>query len=509
MKVAIKDIGTIGINKDVQPHELPLSALSDGINIRCRNGAVYKTPGEISIFNTPTITPYFVQLYQTSTDKFVVYAGTSSVFADNGTRTDITGPTLTGSSEDRWTGGVLNGVLVLNNGEDVPMYWGGDVLTNLATLTGWNSNWRCKSLRPFKNYLVALNVTKSGVAYPHMVKWSAAADPGTVPASWDETNPAIDAGEVDMAETSGVIVDGLPLGDSFIIYKTDAMYAMTYIGGQYIFQFRRLPGDFGALAAGCVCNTSMGHLVLTVGDVLVHNGMGSQSILTNKMREWLFSTMDETYGDRSFVVSNPALNEAWICFPETGQQVCTKALIWNWGDNTFTIRELNNVTYGASGQYEFSSTAPWSSDSNAWGSDDSSWNSSDIARNESRFVLVSTAPAILGVDTGNDFSGTPFTARIERTGLSFDAPDRVKLLKAIYPRIDGTSGATVYIQAGGAMDAEGSYTWGAAVPYVVGSTYKADLFASGRFLAYRIYTTDTTAWRIRSIDMDVVAQGEF
>ena len=41
---------------------------------------------------------------------------------------------------------------------------------------------------PVQNYLIALDLTKSGTRYPHMVKWSAAADPGTVPASWDETD---------------------------------------------------------------------------------------------------------------------------------------------------------------------------------------------------------------------------------------------------------------------------------------------------------------------------------
>lgn len=509
-RVSIPAIGSAGVNKDVQPQELPVSALTDVQNIRMRDGSAERIAGDMSVFTTPPVIPYSVQMYQTVDARFIVYAGTAAVYADDGASlTDITGTAPTGSEGDRWTGGVLNGVLVLNNGIDQPTYWGGDTSANLATLTGWNATWRCKSMRPFRNYLVGLGWTKGANAYPHMVKWSSAADPGTVPASWNEADPSIDAGELDLSETSGVIVDGLALGDTFIIYKTDSMYAMSYIGGQFIWQFRKLPGEVGLLARGCVCNIPTGHLLLTLGDLVQHSGMGPQSVLTGKMRRWLFEQIDQTYSDRCFLVSNPALNEAWVCYPEVGQSVCTKALIWNWVDNTFSLRDLSGVTCGTSGQYEFTSGASWDSDADVWDDDTTIWNASDIALTQSRFLLGSTGPKLLGIDIGQSFDGTTFTAKVERTGLVFDDPERVKLIRAIFPRIDGTTGGTVYIQAGGAMDPEGSYTWSDPVPYVIGSTYRADLFATGRFLAYRVYSTAPLSWRIRSLDMDIQTLGTY
>lgn len=507
-KVSIPAIGSVGVVKDVQPNELPLSALTDVQNIRMRDGSAERIYGDSAIFTTPSNVPYWVGLYQTSSKRYVIEAGTSAIYADDAsTLSNITGAAPTGGVDDRWTGGVLNGVLVLNNGIDQPMYWGGS--GTLATLTAWNSTWRCASMRPFKNYLVGLNWKKSTTNYPSMVKWSSAADPGTVPTSWNEADPSIDAGEVDLSETTGVIVDGLQMGDTFVIYKTDSMYSMTYIGGQYIWQFRRLPGEVGLLAKGCVCNTPSGHLLLTIGDVVIHNGMGPQSILTGKLRRWLFDQIDSIYSSRSFVVSNPALNEAWICFPEKGQSTCTKALIWNWVDNTFSLRSLTNVTYGTSGQYEYTSQASWDSDSNSWESDITAWSASDIPVTQSRFLFCTSDPLILGMDVGSDFHGTTFTAKVERTGLTFDAPDVVKVARAVFPRIDGVTGQTVYIQMGGAMDVEGTYTWSSPVPYVIGSTYRADTFASGRFLAYRIYSTDAFNWRVKSLDIDLVPQGNY
>ena len=507
-RVTIPALGSVGVNRDQQPHELPISALSDARNIRMRDGSAERIAGEAPVFTTPTVIPYHVQIYQTVAARYVVHAGLASVYADAGAGlVDITGTAFTGTDANRWTGGTLNGVLVLNNGVDQPRYWGGT--GTLANLTGWNSTWRCESIRPFKNYLVGLSWTKSGASYPNMVKWSAAADPGTVPATWNEADPTNDAGEQDLSETPGVLVDGLPMGDTFVIYKTDSMYAMTYIGGQYIWQFRRLPGDVGILGKGCACNTPNGHLVLTVGDVVLHNGSGPQSILSGRVRRDLFDRMDGTYGDRSFVLSNPATNEAWICFPETGSKVCTQALIWNWVDNTFTFRDLANATCGVSGQYEYTSPEAWGSDAAAWDDDTTTWNSSSIPATKSHLLLGTTAPSLVGVDVGATFSGSDYTALVERKGLALDDNESVKVCRAIYPRIDGTTGATVYIQAGGAMDVEGTYTWSDPVPYVIGSTYRADLFASGRFLAYRVYSTASFSWRIKSLDMEIRLAGRY
>jgi hypothetical protein len=119
-----------------------------------------------------------------------------------------------------------------------------------ANLTGWDATWRCKSLRPFKQYIVALDVTKAGTRYANMVKWSAAAVPGALPTSWDATDATKDAGEQDIAETTDVLIDQLQLGDINVLYKERSMYAMQYIGQPFVWRFYRLPGEVGMLARG-------------------------------------------------------------------------------------------------------------------------------------------------------------------------------------------------------------------------------------------------------------------
>ena len=236
MIVTIPSTG-LGIIADEQPHELPDGAWSTGLNVRFRDGYAQRIKGHSSTLTAPGAAAYHVARYNIGANW--IHCTLAGAFADNGTtQTDITGSSLTGGADDRFTSCVFGGVYVQSNQKQVPMFWGSNTALNLATLTGWDANDKCEAIRAFKNYLIALNITKTTTNYGSMVKWSDAAAPGTIPAKWV---PAADndAGEVDLAETSDVIVDGRALGDTFVIYKSASMYGMQYIGGNDIFRFFR------------------------------------------------------------------------------------------------------------------------------------------------------------------------------------------------------------------------------------------------------------------------------
>lgn len=506
--VKIQDCGQ-GWNADLSPEELAPGVWTSVTNVRFSNGYAQRFKGMASVLNTPSITPYWVGAYQTSAKKFWVYAGTAKVFADDGTTAAEITPAspFTGAQDDRWTGGVLGGVLVMNNGKDQPAYWGGNTANDLATLTGWDSNWRCAVIAPFKNYLVALDITKSGTRYPHMVKWSHAADPGTIPSSWNEADPSKDAGEVDLAETPDLLVDALPLGDALCIYKERSVYEMRFVGQPYIFQFRRLPGECGMLARGCGVNTPVGNFVLTSGDVVLNSGQGIQSVANAQVRKWIFDTLDTTNFRRAFVTSNPQKNEVLVCFPSAGASVCDKAAVYNWTTQKWGLRDLPSATYGATGQLDFAAGTTWASDSAAWSTDETYWTENEYAPNEARLVF-STTSSLRAFDTGWTDDGTnALTGSVERVGLSFDDPYSVKVLRAVFPRIDGISGSPMTIQVGAAMYPDESPTWSPPVTFMVGSNVKADTFATGRYLAIRF--SGAQPWRLRSMELDVVPGGRF
>lgn len=508
--VKIPNAGQFGVVYDLPAYELPVNAWSRASNVRFKDGCVERFRGDAQVFDAPSVTPYYVAPYQVGDYRYWVHAGLSAVYADDGTtRTDITGTAPTGSATDFWNGGTLNGVFVLNNGKDQPMFWGGNPANNLATLTGWNANWRAKVVRPFKNYLVALDVTKSGTRFGNMVKWSHSAVPGTIPTSWDETDVTKDAGEQDLAEEPSAMVDCLPLGDVNIIYKERAMFAMQYIGHPAIFRFQRLPGDVGALAQRCAVATPIGHVVLTPGDVVVHNGQGPQSIANAQVRRWLFTSIDSANYRNAFLTANPARNEVWVCFPEVGSTFCSAALVFNWLDKTWAYRQLSNVTHGEAGQLLYSAATSWDSDTGTWDEADDAWGQDDFSPVDSRLILASTAPRLALADSGMTFSGSAFTSLVERTGLTFDAPQSVKTIRAVYPRIDASDGTLIRVEVGGSMDAETAPTWSPAVEFTVGQSQKIDAFVSGRFLAVRFTSLDNKPWRIKSYDLDIVMRGAF
>jgi hypothetical protein len=412
----------------------------------------------------------------------------------------------TGARDNRWSGGVFGGVLVMNNGVDVPQYWAGDAHP-LRTLTGWDSNWRAQVVVPFKSYLVALDITKSGTRYGSMVKWSAEGVPGSIPSSWDATDVTKNAGENDLAETPDTLVDALPLGDALIIYKQFSMYAMRFIGGDFIFQFQKLPGESGMLFRGCGANTPLGHVVLTAGDVVINNGQGVQSIADGQIRRYIFSNIDSTNYQRAFVTTNPQRNEVLVCFPEVGQQSCTKAAVWNWKDKTWGLRDLVNANYGATGLIENVAFSTWADDTETWEIDSTTWNENAYSPNEYRLLFAENSRISAFDVSSSDDGTTPLPGVLERTGMPLDDASIVKLIRAVYARIDAPSGAVITYQVGGAMYPDSPTTWSSPVQILGGQAIKADCFASGRFLGLRI--SCSAPWRMRSVDLDAQPMGAF
>lgn len=447
-----------------------------------------------------------------ATDSF-----TYTIASDPGSSATVVGVLLkpgaavapfTGAVDDRWTGGVLNGVFVLNNGVDIPQYWGGDTGVKLRNFPGWTTTWKATSIRPFKNFLIAVNMTKGSSNYPYMVKWSDIAVPGAIPTSWDETNPALDAGELDI-DASGPLVDSLPLGDVLVVYAERSMHALTYIGAPYIFRAQKLPGDVGMLARGCAVSTPLGHVVLTAGDVVIHAGQGTTSIANAVIRDYIFKNINSTYYKRAFVTANPQKNEVWVCFPYSDSTTCNTACVWNWIDKTWSIRTLENVTYGDFGQFSITAVGTWASDVDTWNSDATTWNENEYSPAEDRLLMCHSTPLISLTDTGTADFDAVIGASMTRTGMSLSDPQKVKTIRSIYPRIDGNQGAQITIQVGAAMVADATPVWQTPQTFTIGTDQKIDSFATGRFLSLRLSNADYSPWRLRSLDIDYIERGYY
>ena len=79
------------------------------------------------------------------------------------------------------------------------------------------------------------------------VRFSTTALSNSVPSTWDETDVTESAGFNDLVQMETPILDGATLGSNFLIYSSDQVWQMEFVGGSFIFNFRKLFDDAGVM----------------------------------------------------------------------------------------------------------------------------------------------------------------------------------------------------------------------------------------------------------------------
>jgi hypothetical protein len=470
---AIENLGALGLIADVEPAMLPEHAWSDSRNVRFVRNTAYKSPGMPSTGWSVGVAPLTIFPVQDGDQYWWVYAGVSDVYASYDTDFNdvkISSADYSARIDIRWTGGQIGQVLVLNNSNDYPAMWSTPSTdTALTSLTGWSTTWSCNSMRVFRNYLIAMDVTKGTDRFSRMVKWSHAAQPNAVPTSWDEADPTLDAGEVEgvLAQTGDKIIDGMVLGDRFIIYKEHSTYAMTFVGGNEIFAFRQIFPNQGIMSRWCAVEFERKHAVLTVDDVIVHDGQSYRSIANDRVREKMFSRIGTRVNDWAFVAADHGRREIHFYVPSPGGNITVggwpeEKFIWNWEYDTWTFRDnLDKVSHAAFGRID---TPILQNARRSRGIVTSRWSTAS----QGASMAVDDVEHEVAVNT-ND-SGGNFNSYLERKGLHFSSPEALKRITRIFPVINKHGPAaggspTFTIRTGGHEFLEDSPTWEVSVSF--------------------------------------------
>ena len=525
MIVKFPDAGSVGWIEDIPAHDIgeqPL-AWSRVSNMSFRAGLAERVQGYAASFDTtPTQSPLgMFGAVQNDGTAYLITGGTSKVFCYNGTsENEITGGTTPAATQDtKWSGGELTGFVVLNESTVKPQFIAvSDLSTagagNVADLTNWPANTLCKVIRPFKYYLVAGNMTEATTTrYPYKVRWSSAALPGALPASWTATT-SNDAGSVDLSGTYGPVVDMVPMGDQLAIYRERGITMMRWIGGtdatnRLVMAFNDVPSGAvtGILALNCATDIpGLGHVVLSQNDVYLFDGTSAKSILDKRHRDWLRKTIDSTNAKRSFVLHHADRSEVWVCIVSQGKTSADQALIFNYSDNTIGLREIPNLTCGVHVPVSEGTAKTWADLTATWEDLTGDW---DQWINSSQFrktVLGSMDTKIYVLGNASTANGTAITSLLEREYLSLGDAQRVKYIRSVWPRIEATTGQVFNVQVGTSMSVDEPITWQGVQTYTHGTSRKVDVNRSGRFMALRISTTGDV-WRMRSFDVDAQPQG--
>ena len=527
--VPIGKAGGLGMIFDLPAHQTPPEAWTLASNIRFRKDKAEKFDGWSAAMGTPSVAPAFVMNVDEAGDSYWIYANAigagSTVRAFNsGSHADISqaGNYTTANAYD-WSGTVFQGVPIVNNGNTDPQYWASLSLAQaLQDLPNWPANTTCKVIRSFLSFMVALNISDSGGNHIHRVMWSDAAAPGSLPTSWDVTDPTVEANHRDLSDVnSGEIVDGLPLRDFFVIYKKESAWVMRFIGGVSVMSTKPVIGQSGLLARRCLSLLTLPrtnqelHFIQNGIDLGVFDGQGFVSVVDRKIRKKMLSEIDPIYFRNSFTVVDSVNEEAIFAYPMNGSSVPDRAVVWNYSENNVTFRDFVGV-HAATGVVETAAAETWASVSGSWAEQGPArWQ--EIARR--RVIIadqINTKLQQLG--GANDADGTDFSTRLMRRGLAVVGVDRNKnpivdqtkrkLVTRIWPKI---TGAPVSVRVGGEEytsdnddDPDGAnITWLDAQTFTPGTDRYLDFHINTPFIAVEITSTDSDIWKLDNYDLEV------
>jgi hypothetical protein len=517
MRIRVDNPGQVGLITDLSKAELPNNAWTKVQNIRFDHGYARNAPGFELVF-TPADTATYLLGVDVGGTYYLVYPTASAIYSLTGsTETDISRATGYSTTAE-WNGCVLSGVVILNNYSECPQYWGGTgdcVDLPYAGANSWDNydgaagSYRAKVIRSFRNFLFALGIEEGGTEYPYMVHWSDAADPGTVPASWDYTDPTNLSGRFDLADTKGFVVDALPLRDSLVIYKEDSVWLCSYVGGQYQFRFDIFGEAMGLGIYGQDCVVDIGdkHIVIGNNAIYMHDGVSVKNILRGKAAEALFAAIDPINYRLTHLVHNADRTEVWVCYPPLDATACTRAYVYNYMEGTWSWRTIPASYYASPQLIAETDLASWPSagSTDSWDLDTSkSWDARNY--NPTAATVVHTGAKLLKQSDSSLNQGNPYTCWLERTGLRLGEGGQISLIRDVYPRIVG---GPVQVQVGSQLTPDGVVTWDKAQTFDPETDTKVDVLRSGLYHAIRFKTTTGANWRLDGYELDIDSVGAY
>jgi hypothetical protein len=468
-RISISNIARHGIVSDEPAALQPPEAWTDARNMRFIDSKAVTFSGDQEVMEPPEIAPAHVNNIQDGGGSFWVYMSAtgsgSKVYAYNsGSHADISqAGDYSVDSPEKINSVIHQGTLILNYGGGIPQYWASASLgQDLQDLPFWPEDLTAKVICQYKNYLVALNTADGDGNRPHRVLVSDSAEPGTLPSSWDHTDPAVDALDNDLSDVnSGEILWGAPLRDVLVIYKAEATWIMRHIGGQLIMAFDPLLQTSGVLAPRCAVPLTLPkgkvqvQFVKSGEDLGFFDGQNFTSVADKKVRKYLNANLDPTFYARSFVVDNPAQDEAWFCYVENGMTEPSMACVWNYRADTITFRAFRGA-HAQTGVVEATNLLTYDEldDSITYDNIGEQKYQDDSRR---KLVIADDVNThLLQADLGTTFNGTLFNSYIERVALAIIGQDREgnplldyaqrRLVKRVFPKITGNP---VFIYLGG------------------------------------------------------------
>lgn len=534
----VRNLSKYGVVTDVDPYNLPPEAWSMAVNARFKQASVERAPVfrrvPITLTNTA---PRFTSINAPTSGFDSILIGHLNgrvVSYKSGVETDLSAfGYVNANAELPFTSCHLGDVQYVNRSDRVPWSLSKTDLIFQA-LANWDANWRAKILRSCNSSLVAFGITKSGTAYPTMIKSSNFALVNAVPTSWDETDPAQNAYENIIGEMEGGITEAQTLGSGLIVYGLGEAWTMIPTPTSDIWRLDRLFSDAGCIGTNCAIEVDKKHYVFGLNDIYVHDGVSKQSICDGVTRKFIFSSLNLQKANRFFVIHDKGRKEIRFNYVSadrfcafTGAEGCNRSAVYDLAASTWTFDDLpyvfgatasnldTSLTYASvTGTYEtiggtyldqedsLKKTTVMLGDANtAHGLSVSLYAMDDVGPNTNIVYPITTAAtkAVLLEKDGIDLDELPEVEKLEGYKVVSSVFPQARLAEDAEPLMFSFGAGLNYNDAPDFTDPQ-SYD---------GSTdTRCDFNEGGRFLFMRMTHDDTAYFRFTGYDLDIYELGE-
>lgn len=496
-----------GIIIDVPPYEVADEFWTEGNNVTARESFIERIKGYRDAYgdasNDLSADVWHLLNARTNTTNYWFWLGDDSVHMQEASNTFDVTPTSWSAVDQPYqlNTTLLNGIAVVNNGLNTPCYYAGDTAVPLPVLPNWPTGTTARFIIAFKFHLFAFDIVAPGGDFQEQMLWSDAAEPGAIPSTWTAA-AGNEAGDAILADTPGPIMTAAPMRGSLLVYKRSSTYAVDYVGGNDIYSVRTLFSSFGALTRRAVADLNGQHFVVADGDIVLTDGTNKSSPAQGKMKEFLFTQLDQNNYENLFVIYNRSKNDVWVCFPEQGNTFCTKALVYHVSTDTFSVRDLPQATHAAIGVVN--DTTLSNTYDNATGTFDAAvgpFNQVNFSLAEEA-LLVGYTNKVRQYDTQDLVEIESYVAK---TGIHFGLPERIKAVKRVHVRHTGT----VRVSIGSQMTAEGSITYSDETTLEEGEQIANIIAPHGRYIAIRIRGEGSDPWSVSGVELEADVRGYF
>lgn len=412
---------------------------------------------------------------------------------------------VTRTSGDDYTGGApqwkfisYGDIVIATNFSDVPQKYTMGVSTDFEALGGSPPKGKYPLIS--KSRVIFANTNEGGVNYPKRVRWSAFDDTE----DWTESL-ITGAGYADLNDGKGDITGITHRADGFVIYHQDSIALMHWSGYPNTFE----PEQNKVKSIGAIENTI---IPTDVGDFFIHSTgvyrFDGQQVepLGLGIDETVVGSINISLTRQISTMHDPVRGVLYWCYPNTIQTGSDNEniLCYNYRTNKFTLLDMSVNSSSIWGLLRWHAGAttldgldalyPDGLDSIPYSLDSSKWLANSI-------YLGGVSQKVYS------FTGTPLAAEIETKQIC-TADNSVLYTTTLRPRIQGLAEGGAMGCAGYRMDEGDGMVY--TTPQTLNSNGTIDTRASGRFLSWKVATTNGVTFTgiPATLWVDIQKQGE-